>query len=120
MHVISSTSLPDTDGKGTVQGDCPRTHLGLQCIKGQYQCLCSTVETTDASITRSDSGEPVAVNLIMKVANLGLGGPQAVITGIRLTGLRANLTTSKQSVTASFNLRHPMNHSLKTFVLEGP
>src|SRR5687767_2488699 len=112
-RVISSTALADVP-TGPVGEVCPRTSLGMACLKDQYQCLCQTVEAYEVETTW-DNGSPVAVNLVMQVPS---GGAQPVMTGIKLTGFVASMAATNRAVRAVFNLGKPQNHELKVFVSE--
>lgn len=115
-YVISSTGLTGEDGSRAtpVLDICPRTRLGLSCIKEQYECLCEITEMYTTQIERVD-GKPVAVGLIMSVAARGMDSAQAVIAGVELTGLLADIEVSGHQVRASFSLNK--NHHLRTYVL---
>lgn len=114
-RVISSTGLVDI--AEPVRVDCPRSGLGLMCIKDEYLCLCQILNSWEVGIVR-EHGQPVAVNLIMKVTPSETGGPQAVLTNIKLMGLVAETRVTNREVHCAFELNKPQNYQVKAFLSE--
>ncbi|WP_395695599.1 hypothetical protein [Nocardioides sp.] len=111
VEVIRSSGL---NGE-PVEAQCPRELLGLACINAEYACLCELVEGCSVEMVRQGGMAPV-LNLSMKLRQ-GIDA-QTVMTGIDLTGLRADFKVSREAVTASFNMRRPQNTELIKFVRE--
>lgn len=114
-HVINSTGLESVSG--AVSKVCPRELLGLACIRDNYSCLCEQVESCQIETVKGQGGEAAVVNLRMTlIPHVGL--PRAVMTGIDLTGYKADFEAGRNAVRASFNLRRPQNTELRSFIRE--
>lgn len=104
-EVISSTPIDDDI--------CPRTYLGLSCMKPTYDCVCEHIRTCDLEITRNDEHVPAVVQLRLELT----GSPKAVMSHLNHTRFRADYEASAHRVIATFNLRRVENHDLREFIL---
>jgi hypothetical protein len=119
--VISSTGILDNaeNHNAPVDMGCPRISLGLACLKDQYVCLCESSYLTHVGLDRSDEGAPVSLLVVLKLAEPGNEGAQAVVLGLHLTGYVATLSASRSEVRARFMLNKPINMHLREFVASG-
>lgn len=105
--VISNASVA-TWGEG-----CPREAMGLSCLIPHYECVCGLVSSYTIE-QASDVNGPTGLVLTLTVVP---GQARAVMDSIDKTGLRADFVASNREVQASFHLRRPENHRLRSFLL---
>lgn len=106
-HLISST---------VIAAQCPRELLGRLCIADSYMCFCEHVAASTAEWVYDESGARTALRLTMTLNPKG--DVMAVVNGIELMGLQAQVGGTNKVVDVKFNLHMPQNAQLRGLTFE--